>query len=455
MEEAMRISIMFAAAFLASCVGLADAQTVIYTNANIISMDKSLPESMHGYMVIENERVQALGEGAAPQLSGALQVDLHGRWIVPGFVSAHSHLWQSGFIGLAPNANLEDWLDALYGRVAPTLSADTMGALTRRGALAHACNGITTVFNFTGPDNDGSGTADRAQWQAANESGIRFVHGITARAIGPQWSAGQALQRIQAFADWTAGQPKTSMQLGTALAGIATHQVEPKAQAAVEADILRRFHWRAQYHYLESPGSSPEERRRYDTLRDAGLIGPQTSLAHFVHADAALLSDIAARGASMSWNPLSNGRLGSGTPDIPAYMQRGILIGMGVDGEASSDRADPFENMRAGLYQVRAMKQRAAALTPSQVLQWHSLGAARGIGQGQAVGSLEPGKFADFVVLDIADSLVPTNPVDRLVLGSGTRDIVDVYIGGRKLDDCDRDASRSRSAREQTQAVQD
>lgn len=435
------------AIFFAAHAGVVDARTVVYKNANIIDTRTPQGKSWRGYMVVEDDRIARLGEGVAPAVADAQQIDLNGLWVVPGFVSAHSHLWQSGFVGLAPNSNLEDWLDALYGQVAPTLSPDTMGSLTRRGALAHACNGITTVFNFSGPDNDGSGKADREQWRAANGSGIRFVHGITARAIGPQWSAEQALRRIQAFATWTENQPKTSMQLGTALAGIATHEPQPEAQAQVEADILRRFDWHAQYHYLESPDSSPGERERYSALRNAGLIGPKTSLAHFVHADTALLSDIASLGATMSWNPLSNGRLGSGTPDIPSYVQHGMVIGMGVDGEASSDRADPFENMRAALYQVRAMKQRAAALEPAQVLHWQSWGAARAIGQEHVVGSLEPGKFADFVVLDIAQSSVPTDPIDRLVLSSGTSNIVDVYIGGRKVEACSRTASRPTSAR--------
>lgn len=100
-------------------------------------------------------------------------------------------------------------------------------------------------------------------------------------------------------------------------------------------------------------------------------------------------------------SPLSNGRMASGVADIPTYLKMGIRVGMGIDGEASGDLADPFENMRAGL------------------------------GVKDKLGSLEPGKFADFVMIDPARlGAVLEDPYANLVLVTGERDIASVYVGG-------------------------
>jgi cytosine/adenosine deaminase-related metal-dependent hydrolase len=111
----------------------------------------------------------------------------------------------------------------------------------------------------------------------------------------------------------------------------------------------------------------------------------------------------------------------------------GIRIGMGVDGQASADIADPFENMRSGLYAVRAKYQDASVLQPRDVLGYHTLGAADVIGVASRVGSLERGKFADFLIID--PHRMETGPVfdpyGTLVLACGTANIERVYVGAR------------------------
>lgn len=106
------------------------------------------------------------------------------------------------------------------------------------------------------------------------------------------------------------------------------------------------------------------------------MVGPSLIFGHFIHTTPEILADAVRAGASMTWNPLSNGRLGSGTADVVRYREQGLRIGMGLDGEASADRADPFANMRAGLYQIRAMYRSAAVLSPYDVLRMHTVGSA-------------------------------------------------------------------------------
>jgi 5-methylthioadenosine/S-adenosylhomocysteine deaminase len=134
---------------------------------------------------------------------------------------------------------------------------------------------------------------------------------------------------------------------------------------------------------------------------------------------------------AMTWNPLSNGRMASGVADIPTYLKMGIRVGMGIDGEASGDLADPFENMRAGLYAVRDKYEDATVISPYQVLWLHTMGSADVLGVKDKLGSLEAGKYGDFLMIDPTRlGAVLEDPYANLVLVTGERDIERVFVGG-------------------------
>ena len=102
---------------------------------------------------------------------------------------------------------------------------------------------------------------------------------------------------------------------------------------------------------------------------------------------------------------------------------------MGVDGEASADLADPFENMRAGLFAVRDKYEDATVLSPYQVLWLHTMGGADALGVKNKLGSLEPGKFADFVVINPTRlGAVLEDPYANLVFVTGERDVDEVFV---------------------------
>jgi cytosine/adenosine deaminase-related metal-dependent hydrolase len=103
---------------------------------------------------------------------------------------------------------------------------------------------------------------------------------------------------------------------------------------------------------------------------------------------------------------------------------------MGVDGEASADLADPFENMRTGLYAVRDKYEDASVLSPYDVLRMQTLGSADVLGVADKLGSLEVGKLADFLVVNPARFGPVTDPYASLVFVAGERDLERVYVGG-------------------------
>jgi cytosine/adenosine deaminase-related metal-dependent hydrolase len=200
------------------------------------------------------------------------------------------------------------------------------------------------------------------------------------------------------------------------------------------AILMKEFHLGNEVHYLEAPDNEAQQRSNFRSYVDGGLLGPTLFFGHFIHTDDFILQETAKAGAGMSWQPLSNGRLASGVADIPKYLKMGVRVGMGVDGEASADLADPFENMRTGLYAIRDKYEDAAIMSPYQVLWLHTMGSADVMNIKDKVGSLEPGKFADFLLVNPARlGPVLEDPYANIVFVAGERDIDSVYVGGDLL----------------------
>jgi cytosine/adenosine deaminase-related metal-dependent hydrolase len=409
---------------------------LVITNVLLLTMVPGQETPFAGYIVVgKDETITEIGAGSPPPgLSASATYDAAGKWIIPGFISAHSHLWQSAYRGLAPDKELNGWLDVLYGEHAPKAAAESFYWFTLDGALDHLRHGITAAYNFNYSPSDlrpgrGDISFDQAEFRAESKSGIRFLHGIDTGTITPQWSADQELAYVKGFLDWTKTQPASGRFLKTMLNGSGVY-TDDAQQARAEARIMRELGIGNEQHFLETAADQAEERAKFRWLLDSGMLGPNLVWGHFVHPDTFILEQTAKFHVGVSWNPLSNGRLASGVADIPAYLKLGIHVGMGVDGEASADRADPFENVRMGMYAVRAKYENAGVLSPYQVLQMHTLGSAEVLGVADKLGSLAKGKLADFVVIDPSEFGRVFDPYASLVFVGGVENIDRIYVGG-------------------------
>jgi 5-methylthioadenosine/S-adenosylhomocysteine deaminase len=439
------IALSGAALIFAQAPAPAPAKLVV-KNAFILTMAAGQREPVRGYLVVgEDGRLLTVAAGDPPAgLQAKQSLDAGGHWVIPGFISAHSHLWQSAFRGLGADQTLMGWIDALY-KPAAKYSAEDMYWFTLDGALDHLQHGITAAYNFNyGASSTGRTSPtvtldefDRNDFRAEMDSGIRFVHGLsvgraTALGVQPSYGAEQARAPLKAFLDWTSQQPKSSNFLSVMISG-GTAFNDTYQQALMEKQLGDEFHLGNQTHYLEPPETQYEQQSKFRWFMDSGLLSKQLIFGHFIHTNSFILAESAKAGAAMSWNPLSNGRLASGVADIPAYLKAGIRVGMGVDGEASADLADPFENMRTGLYAIRDKYENATIMSPYDVLRLQTMGSADVLGVADRLGSLEPGKLADFLVIDPTRFRTIFDPYASLVFVAGERDLERVYVGGDLL----------------------
>ena len=428
------------ALFLAASLAAAQAPAkLLVKNARLFTMAPDHKEVFTGYLVVDtNGKLTTVAAGVPPASIHAQQTyDAQGHWIIPGFLSAHSHLWQAAFRGIAADKTLPGWIDGLYAQKAAKAAPEDFYWFTLDGALDHLQHGITAAYNFNYGDSFRGRChgidCDQFDYKGEIDSGIRFVHGFQPDKISDTDTPAMAMVRLTQFMDWQAKQPPSTQFLSVMLNG-STSFNETYQQSVAEKAMMDRFHIGNQSHYLEPPDTVAAERAKFKWFTDSGLLNtPGLYFGHFIHTNDEILAQVAAAHSGMSWNPLSNGRLASGVADIPKYLHMGIRVGMGVDGEASADLADPFENMRTGLYAIRDKYEDATIMSPYQVLYLHTMGSADVMGVKDKLGSLEPGKYADFLVIDPTRLGNVFDPYATLVLVAAERDMERVYVGGELM----------------------
>jgi cytosine/adenosine deaminase-related metal-dependent hydrolase len=375
-------------------------------------------------LVDDSGRIAAIAAGTPPAGMSATQtLDATNKIVIPGFVSAHSHVFQSPFRGLAAAEYTPEWITAVR-RYIIHATDDDLYWFTLHGALDHLRHGITTAFSFG--YNSRAGEYNDKELQGLLDSGMRFIHGFATLRTSPIEDQYQSFARFHVFAKPHLTNPKL-LRLGI------TGQGGSLALARLDKRLMDDFGVLNQAHFVEAPVDKAEQQKLFANFIDAGTLGPNQFFGHFIHTTDDILKKTAAAGSGMSWQPLSNGRLGSGIADIPKYLALGVKVGMGVDGEASADIADPFENMRSGLYMLRAKYENAKIMMPIDILRLHTLSGAELMGVGDKVGSLEVGKLADFNVI------APPTPVfdvaATVVFAVTSENLEAVYVGGEKLVD--------------------
>jgi 5-methylthioadenosine/S-adenosylhomocysteine deaminase len=428
----------FFVALFACCVPIGVAQApakLVVTNAYIFSMAADQRAPFHGYLVVGGDgRLLGVAAGEPPaSLKAGTVWNAEGRWVMPGFISAHSHLWQSAYRGLASDQTLLGWIAALYGNAVTQASAEDLYWFTLEGGLDHLRHGITATysFNYGGHNRDQSEAFNENTFRGEADSGVRFVHGWEPGRSSSAYTTEIADRELGSFLAWTAKQPKTKL-LSVMINGGTSFDETPQ-QAVLEAALMKHYGVSNQSHYLEQPETQVADREQFKWFTDAGLVTDKMIFGHFIHTDAGILAATGQAHAAMSWNPLSNGRLASGVADIPQYLKAGVRVGMGVDGEASADLADPFENLRTGLYAIRDKYENAGVMSPYDVLRLHTMGSADVLGVSEKLGSLEAGKMADFLVIDPGRFGHVFDPYATLVFVTSQADLERVYVGGELM----------------------
>lgn len=416
-----------------------------FHNALVLPVTGAAPWFWGWLSVDDSGRISALGEGSPPSDTPLPRHDLGGCFLAPGFVSAHSHIYTGGMRGVAASSPLYEWV-SLNSQMMLGAEADDLYWMTLAGGLDHLSCGITSVYNFTQSrvialfDYEQSilkaarihpAEFVTAQVDGLAASGIRFVTSV--RLDDEQLGEDDAFEGFDAVMRHLDSIAPEQNLGGSVYGGV--QWSSSAATAERERAVMDRYRITNQAHFVETAEQIEIQRSKFDWYDAAGVLGPSFAFGHFVHPTEDMVRRVRETRSAVVWQPMSNGRLGSGIADIPRLIRDGVTVGMGVDDQSCTDVSDPFENMRTGLFVQRALRSDPAILTPADLLSAHTIGSAAAIGVADRVGSLEVGKHADFLVVDPSSPHTGPiwDPVATYVLACGLRNLRQVVVGGEQV----------------------
>jgi 5-methylthioadenosine/S-adenosylhomocysteine deaminase len=364
-------------------------------------------------------------------------IDAGGKLLMPGLVNLHTHLPMTLLRGLAENLDLDGFLQHLWAAEAAVMDEGTVELGATLGALESLLAGCTTQLDMY--------FHHEATHRGAVAAGSRHVVGpVFFDGPGPdglEWP-----QRLAGLRAWPAlleeiGGPDVPV----AAMPHATYTCSPDNLAEVVTALREVLAATGRpglltTHVSETAAENAGIRERYDAtptelLARTGWLEPDLPmvLAHGVHLSAGDRALVAAAGATVGHCPGSNLKLASGALHWEELRGSGIRLGVGTDGCSSSNDLDMWQAMRQVALVARLTSGRPDIASATEVLRAATIDGARALGLGDTIGSVEVGKRADLVLLDLsAPHLTPVHDVAALlVFAAGRGDVTDVLVDGR------------------------
>jgi 5-methylthioadenosine/S-adenosylhomocysteine deaminase len=407
---------------------------LLLTNATILTMDERFTMHRSGAVAISGDSIVAVGPDAL-SYEAAQTIDCRQRVVMPGLVNAHTHVAMSLMRGLADDLRLDVWL---MGYMMPVerefVSPDFVRLGTRLGCAEMIRSGVTCFADMY--------YFEDAVAEATAEAGMRALCGQTVlRFPTPDAkSYEESLARARDFIERWRGH-------ALIVPGPAPHApytctpdiLRACAELAIEFDVPLHTH-------LSETVQEVEDSRRVHGMpvvpwvKKQGLLDAKVLAAHCVHVDDGEMRQLKNLNAGVAHNPTSNLKLGAGIAPVARMRELGLNVGIGTDGPASNNDFDMFEEMRLAALLAKGTSGDPTALPAREALAMGTRLGACAMHMDHLTGSLEAGKRADLIVVDV-DTLhnLPSFDRDpnalyaRLVYASKSTDVVDVMCNGRWL----------------------
>jgi 5-methylthioadenosine/S-adenosylhomocysteine deaminase len=408
----------------------AEPADLVVRHATVVTVDAQHRVIADGAVAIAGGRILAVGPAAEVEAAyrGKEVLDAGGGIVLPGLINAHTHAPMVLFRGIADDLRLMDWLQKyIFPAEAKNVTAEFVRAGTRLAALEMIHSGTTTFVDMYYFEDQVA--------EAAKEAGMRAVAGET--IIGfpapDNKTVADALNYTERFLKRWAGDPL----IVAAVAPHSTYLVDPDTLRASRA-LADRYGAPILIHLSESADEQAQVKERYkktptEHLRDLGILRKGLLGAHGIWLTAGDRAILKEAGAGVAHCPQSNMKISSGPAPVREMLAEGLRLGLGTDGAASNNDLDMFEEMLTAALLAKHVSGDPTVAPAAAVLEMATLGGARALAMEDRLGSLEAGKKADLIVVDLAaPRLHPLyDPVSHLVYAAKGADVRHVVVEGK------------------------
>jgi 5-methylthioadenosine/S-adenosylhomocysteine deaminase len=430
----LRRSSALLAVLLAAAPLLAAPKKVdlVITGGTVLTM--AGPNIENGAVAIDGHDIVAVGTAAdiAKKYSGREVMHAAGKAVLPGFINTHTHVPMTLFRGIADDRDLMDWLKHyIFPAEAKNVSADFVKWGTRLAAAEMIRSGTTTFTDMYYFESDIAREAKRAGLRAvAGETMIDFPV-----ADNKTWD--EAVAYVRKFVkEWQGDR-------------LITPALAPHAPFTVSEDHLRQvralateLHAPILIHVSETKNELQQIAEQHHGmtpgkyLDSLGFLGHDVVAAHGVWLTPDELTLFAQRRTGIAHCPESNMMLASGAAPVVDMRHAGIAVGLGTDGPAgSNNNLDMVEEMASAARLAKVSRMDPKALSARDVLEMATIGGARVLAMEDRIGTLEAGKHADIVVIDLQQPKVqPVYAVESaIVYAASGSSVVTTIVDGKVL----------------------
>ncbi|PKM77018.1 MAG: N-ethylammeline chlorohydrolase [Firmicutes bacterium HGW-Firmicutes-15] len=389
---------------------------------------------IQGDILIEDDQISQLGDVEFQQVDKT--IDARGKLVIPGLIQSHVHLCQTLFRGMADDLQLLDWLNLRIWPLEAAHDEDSLyySALLGCGELLRG--GTTSVIDM------GTVRHTSAIFEAVSRAGIRYLggkcmmdHGNGNAALLTEDTTTSLQESVDLLERWH-GRENGRLNYAFCPRFVPSCSEEMLLQVKQLADEYQvPVHTHASENKDEIELVIRERgRRNIVYLNDLGLLNERLILAHCIQVDKAEQNLLTTAKVNVAHCPSCNLKLASGIAPVPEYLKRGVNVSLGADGAPANNNLSMFIEMR-----MSALIQKPiwgpTVMPAEEVFEMATLGGARAMGLQGQIGSLEEGKKADIVVVDI--NKWHTCPVSaagvyaQLVYQVQTQDVCCTIIDGK------------------------
>jgi 5-methylthioadenosine/S-adenosylhomocysteine deaminase len=403
---------------------------LVITGGTVITMDERRAIIEDGAVAIRGDAIVAVGSRAEieARYEALKTIDARGTLVMPGLINGHAHAAMSFFRGLADDLSLDDWLKKyIFPAEARNVTEDFVAWGTRLGILEMLRGGITTYADMY--------YFEDAVARVTKEAGMRGVLGETILDFPApdNKTLAQAFAYTQNYLDHWKGDPLI-------VAAVAPHSIYTCSEKTLQdsAALARRNSAPILIHIAEAAFELEQSRTKHGSspvsyLERIGLLGPDVVGAHCIWVDQADIRTLARFGVGCIHNPSSNMKTAAGVMPVIEMLASGEPIGLATDGAASNNDLDLFEEMDLAAKLQKIAHGDPRALPAEQVVEMATITGARALHLEKQIGSLEPGKKADLILVDTgAPHATPMyNVYSQLVYALKATDVKTVVVAGR------------------------
>jgi 5-methylthioadenosine/S-adenosylhomocysteine deaminase len=404
---------------------------LIVSHGLVVTMDGTRAVYDDGAVAISGDTILAVGPQSTitAQYAASQTIDAKDKLVLPGFINGHTHVPMTLLRGLHDDVTLDDWLRRyIFPAEAKNVTEDFVRWGTRLAAAEQIRSGITTFADMY--------YFEDAVAEETKAAGMRGV-------LGETWidfpapdnkSIAEMSSYTEKFLKKWQGDPLIH-------AAVAPHSIYTCSRKTLEdsSALARKYHASILIHVAEMKKEWDDSQKQNGAspvqyLDKVGVLGPDVLAAHCIFVDDADRKTLAQRQVGCVHNPSSNMMLASGVSPVPEMRAAGVAVGLGTDGPAGSNNdLDLMEEIDLAAKLAKIIKMDPLALNAKAVVEMATIDGARALHLEKEIGSLEAGKKADLILINLDEpNAVPMYDVyAQLAYALKASDVRTVVIGGR------------------------